>query len=237
MLAQSIISLSTQVFPLIQGDHFFYNNIRATLSPYPWVYSYPKEPSNKFLFTAMTSSNENEGFDYMKQGLVHGTSDISMFHEELQSHNRQGLKKYLMKYGSEFISERKVAIVGCGSVIKSIAELNPFRIVHYTESLDTNANSLCNIEMKVPPPSPEATQISFEENHDLCVETRSFDDLACFDDNDTIILATTSQAIIDDPFVNDFLRHTSSLILMDTAVVDEFCYHARIQEGADIKLW
>ena len=63
------------------------------------------------------------------------------------------------------------------------------------------------------------------------------EELAENGDTDTIIITTASSELFEDPFVNDFLRRTSSMILMDADMVDIFCYHARIQEGADIILW
>eukprot|EP00594_Rhizosolenia_setigera_P017546 CAMPEP_0178974314 /NCGR_PEP_ID=MMETSP0789-20121207/22381_1 /TAXON_ID=3005 /ORGANISM="Rhizosolenia setigera, Strain CCMP 1694" /LENGTH=118 /DNA_ID=CAMNT_0020662621 /DNA_START=305 /DNA_END=657 /DNA_ORIENTATION=- len=56
------------------------------------------------------------------------------------------------------------------------------------------------------------------------------DDETC--DADVFILATTCTELINDPFVNEILRQTSASILMDADMIDVFCYHTRIQEGA-----
>ena len=57
-------------------------------------------------------------------------------------------------------------------------------------------------------------------------------------DIDVIILSTTSQDVIhDDPFISDFLRRTDAPIYMSSDCTDEFCYYARLQEGANITLW
>uniref|UniRef100_A0A7S3QAR8 Uncharacterized protein n=1 Tax=Chaetoceros debilis TaxID=122233 RepID=A0A7S3QAR8_9STRA len=70
-------------------------------------------------------------------------------------------------------------------------------------------------------------------------DSAEFDDIGDGDDNiDIIILSTTSPNVVnEDPFINDFLRRTDTPIYMSADLVDEFCYHARIQEGANITLW
>lgn len=53
-----------------------------------------------------------------------------------------------------------------------------------------------------------------------------------------VVVSTKSWHIVQgDPFVNDFLRRTDAWILMDSKFEDNFCYHSRVQEGANITLW
>ena len=54
-------------------------------------------------------------------------------------------------------------------------------------------------------------------------------------DPDVIILIAGSSQ--EDVYINEFLRHTSAIILVDKDLTDLFCYFPRTQEGADIILW
>ena len=70
------------------------------------------------------------------------------------------------------------------------------------------------------------------------VETIDFDDELDTEAIDVVVLSTKSWRVVhDDPFVNDFLRRTDAWIHMGSEFGDDYCYYARLQEGANITLW
>jgi len=70
------------------------------------------------------------------------------------------------------------------------------------------------------------------------VESIYFDDEVVTEEIEVVVLATKSWRVVhDDSFVNDFLRRTDAWIHMGSEFADDFCLHARLQEGANITLW
>jgi len=54
---------------------------------------------------------------------------------------------------------------------------------------------------------------------------------------DVIIIATHYPHLFDDPYINDWVRRTNSIIHMSTDVCNDYGYYQRVNEGADIILW
>ena len=75
------------------------------------------------------------------------------------------------------------------------------------------------------------------EMHSTMVESIDFDDNIDTEAIDVVILSTKSTRVVEDSFVNDFLRRTDAWIHMGSEFADDFCLHARLQEGANITLW
>ena len=73
--------------------------------------------------------------------------------------------------------------------------------------------------------------------HSETVESIDFDDNVDTEAIDVVVLSTKSTRVVEDSFVNDFLRRTDAWIHMGSEFGDDFCLHARLQEGANITLW
>jgi len=96
----------------------------------------------------------------------------------------------------------------------------------------------CSIDEQVGVFNRDNERENDSNNNIEIIESIEMDGIISYNDIDVIILSTTSQDVIhDDPFINDFLRRTDAAIYMSSDYTDEFCYYARIQEGANITLW
>ena len=163
------------------------------------------------------------------------------------------LSEFLIQH-KELVEDKNVAVVGrswISSVVNQL-QLDSAQVVQYEHPDNIEIDDLNNddngTECQVLSPtyinsldlSPKVCDILLSSSLsviDLQVETKVVDDLWENGDDGVVILATSSSILAEDPFVNDYLRQTSSIILMDRDMVDIFCYHPRIQEGADIILW
>ncbi len=149
------------------------------------------------------------------------------------------LAEFLVNRQENLVLGKKVTIIGISWISSMLNQLEPANVIQYTDDIDdteTRAAVLPQNEMSLLRQEVRDELVVLKANQ-VQVETKMVDDLEENGNDAIIILATASTALIEDPFVNDFLRHTSSTILMDSDMVDIFCYHPRIQEGADIILW
>ena len=168
------------------------------------------------------------------------------------------LSEFLIQ-NKNLVEDKNVAIVGKGWISSVVHQLQldseSVQVVQYQalgeenndddDDDDTGNQVLSPLEINMSFLSPEVrdkfltssqTKSSSPSNGSQ-VETKEVDNLWENGDDAVVILATSSNSLVEDPFVNDYLRRTSSKILMDRDMVVDFCYHPRIQEGADIILW
>jgi hypothetical protein len=82
-----------------------------------------------------------------------------------------------------------------------------------------------------------ANSISSSNIHSKTVESIDFHENVLTAAIDVVVLSTKSSRVVEDSFVNDFLRRTDAWIHMGSEFGDDFCLHARLQEGANITLW
>lgn len=202
---------------------------------------------DRIFLSALASSTPVDGVfeeeDTMKQGaeMLSGNTiaeDTTIVNENSSEYNNPSwirLAEYLVKHKKDLVVDKHVAIIGCSWISSVVTQLGPEKVVQYDDEINIKENQYQG-ESEILHLSQEARDIVSQKSHCL-IQTNMVEELAENGDTDTIIITTTSSELFEDPFVNDFLRRTSSMILMDADMVDIFCYHARIQEGADIILW
>ncbi len=161
-----------------------------------------------------------------------GGGEDLFFDDELDKERWQRLARYLVLECEEILVGRNVAVIGSSWISFLSAQLGASRVMvcdeEYKDSKFQSHLRTFKMESKNYPSDScnERCQIQFMDT----LEMESFD-------AEVILLTSRSPNLINDPFVNDVLRRTDAPIFMDLELIDEFCYHARIQEGANITLW
>jgi len=181
--------------------------------------------------------------DTMQRGAVKssGTTvagDALIVDENSSEYNNPSwirLAEYLVKHKKDLVADKHVAIIGCSWISSVVTQLGPGKVVQYDDEINIKENRYQG-ESEILSLSQEVHDIISQKS--LClVQTNMVEELTDNGDSATIIITTTSPELIADPFLNDFLRRTSSTILMDADMAGVFSYYFRIQEGADIILW
>lgn len=148
------------------------------------------------------------------------------------------LTKYLVKYQETLIQDKNIVVIGAQHMVISLlaVRLGATNVKVWDIDDEDSGGSIktLNYADKVLNNDYPKTKRRYCDLETISISDIA-DDETC--DADVFILATTCTELINDPFVNEILRQTSASILMDTDMIDVFCYHTRIQEGAEIMLW
>ena len=153
------------------------------------------------------------------------------------------LADYLVQQRSNLVWNQRMVVIGANWVSLLVARLGAANVVVWDDEMNESRLQLLKHADQAMNQSVQETKTADNGNgrihpdghrHIEIVTTDNIDETS---DADVYVMATTCPKLINDPFVNDVLRRTDAVILMDEDYVDLFCYHARIQEGADIMLW
>lgn len=153
------------------------------------------------------------------------------------------LAKYLMKNRADLVEQRKIVVLGSNWIPLLLTRMGATSVLVWDNTPDDDSadydENMKRVEagLRVLQYTDQFVMSSTTTTTRIQTTTRG-ENLICsseFFDADVVIMTTAS--FLDDPWICDDLRKTDAMILMDEESMNLYCYHARIQEGADILVW